>query len=173
MYMQIMTGRYSEVFGMNTVYRFLNSVKTNWEQMTCALSVRIINRSIRKLTSEDRKDSNDKYRHILWQCQNRFKKGAPCKNRYFRENEMPELMNTMFIAVTNRYPEIKRNTLDVVEDVIGTERMKDIQKFISHLPADKLKTDPAEWAMLIENSTVYDKTLKVRLFGGLEMIIRR
>ena len=33
MYMQIMTGRYSEAFGKNTVYRFLNSVKTNWERI--------------------------------------------------------------------------------------------------------------------------------------------
>ena len=29
MYMQIITGRYSEVFGKNTVYRFLNSARTN------------------------------------------------------------------------------------------------------------------------------------------------
>ena len=56
MYMQIMTGRYSEAFGKNTVYRFLNSVKTNWERLTCILSARIINGSIRKLTSEDRQD---------------------------------------------------------------------------------------------------------------------
>ncbi len=56
MYMQIMTGRYSEDFGKNTVYRFLNSVKTNWERLTCLLSARIINGSIRKLTGEDRQD---------------------------------------------------------------------------------------------------------------------
>jgi len=56
MYMQIVTGRYSEAFGKNTVYRFLNSVKTNWERLTCLLSARIINRSIRKLTGEDRQD---------------------------------------------------------------------------------------------------------------------
>ena len=56
MYMQIMTGRYSEAFGKNTVYRFLNSVKTNWERLTCLLSARIINGSIRKLTGADRQD---------------------------------------------------------------------------------------------------------------------
>ena len=56
MYMQIMTGRYSEAFGKNTVYRFLNSVKTNWERLTCLLSARIINGSIRKLTGEERQD---------------------------------------------------------------------------------------------------------------------
>ena len=56
MYMQIMTGRYSEAFGMNTVYRFLTSARTNWERLTCALSARIINGSIRKLTGKDRQD---------------------------------------------------------------------------------------------------------------------
>ena len=56
MYMQLMTGRYSEAFSKNTVYRFLNSVRTNWERLTCLLSARIINQSIRKLTGEDRQD---------------------------------------------------------------------------------------------------------------------
>ena len=41
MYMQIITGRYSEAFGKNTVYRFLNSARTNWERLTCALSARM------------------------------------------------------------------------------------------------------------------------------------
>jgi len=56
MYMQIITGQYSEAFGKNTVYRFLNSARTNWERLTCALSARIINGSIRKLTGKDRQD---------------------------------------------------------------------------------------------------------------------
>ena len=56
MYMQLMTGRYSESFGKNTVYRFLNSARTNWERLTCMLSARIINSSIRKLTGSDRQD---------------------------------------------------------------------------------------------------------------------
>jgi len=51
-----MTGRYSEAFGKNTVYRLLNSVRTNWERLTCLLSARIINGSIRELTGDDRQD---------------------------------------------------------------------------------------------------------------------
>ena len=56
MYMQMVTGRYSQTFGKNTVYRFLNTARTNWERLTCMLSARIINGSIRKLTNEDRQD---------------------------------------------------------------------------------------------------------------------
>ena len=57
MYMQIATGRYEEEFSKNAVYRFLSSAKTNWERLVCRLSERIINGSIRHLTSEDRKDA--------------------------------------------------------------------------------------------------------------------
>ena len=54
--MQIATGKFVEGFCKNTVYRFLNAAKTNWEKFVCALSERIINRTIRPLTSEERKD---------------------------------------------------------------------------------------------------------------------
>lgn len=57
MYMQIMTGRYEEEFSKNAVYRFLASAKTNWERLVCTLAERIVNGSIRHLTSEDRKDA--------------------------------------------------------------------------------------------------------------------
>ena len=38
MYMQIATGRFAEGYSKNTVYRFLNSCKTNWERFTILLS---------------------------------------------------------------------------------------------------------------------------------------
>ncbi len=56
MYMQLVTGRYSENFGKNTVYRFLNNSKTNWEHFTSILSERIVNKFLRSLTSEKRDD---------------------------------------------------------------------------------------------------------------------
>ena len=56
MYMQIVTKQYSEAFGKNTVYRFLSAAKTNWERFLLMLSERIINRTIRPLTGEERKD---------------------------------------------------------------------------------------------------------------------
>lgn len=56
MYMQMVTGRFTEAFCKNTVYRFLNTAKTNWERFVCMLSERIVNRTIRPLTDKDRKD---------------------------------------------------------------------------------------------------------------------
>ena len=56
MYMQIATGRFAEGYSKNTVYRFLNSFKTNWERFTVLLSERIINTFLRPLTKEDRED---------------------------------------------------------------------------------------------------------------------
>ena len=56
MYMQFVTGRFAETFCKNTVYRFLSAAKTNWERFVLLLSERIINRTIRPLTSKERKD---------------------------------------------------------------------------------------------------------------------
>lgn len=56
MYMQIATGRFIENYSKNTVYRFLNSCKTNWERFTILLSERIINKFLCPLTNKDRED---------------------------------------------------------------------------------------------------------------------
>ena len=56
MYMQIETNRFAENFSKNTVYRFLNNGKINWEKFTVTLSERIVNQFIRPLTSKERDD---------------------------------------------------------------------------------------------------------------------
>jgi len=56
MYMQLVTGKFVENFCKNTVYRFLNSSKTNWEHFTAILSECIVNKFLRPLTSEKRDD---------------------------------------------------------------------------------------------------------------------
>lgn len=56
MYMQIATDRFKEDYSKNTVYRFLNNRRTNWERFTTMLSERIINGFMRPLTSENRED---------------------------------------------------------------------------------------------------------------------
>ena len=56
MYMQMKTDTFQERFSKNTVYRFLNSAKTNWQRFTTLLSARIICGFMKPLTSDDRKD---------------------------------------------------------------------------------------------------------------------
>ena len=56
MYMQQKTGVFNAGFCKNTVYRFLNSTKTNWLRFTTLLSTRIINCLMKPLTSDERKD---------------------------------------------------------------------------------------------------------------------
>ena len=56
MYMQRKTGVFEGSFCKNTVYRFLNSTKTNWQRFTTLLSARIIMDFMKPLTAEDRKD---------------------------------------------------------------------------------------------------------------------
>ena len=56
MYMQRKTGVFVEDFCKNTVYRFLNNTKTNWQRFTTLLSARIVNDFMKPLTAQSRKD---------------------------------------------------------------------------------------------------------------------
>ena len=55
-YMQMKTGTFNAQFSKNTIYRFLNSAKTNWQRFTTLLSAEIICKFMKPLTSDDRKD---------------------------------------------------------------------------------------------------------------------
>ena len=54
--MQQKTRVFKEAFSKNTVYRFLNSTRTNWQRFTTLLSANIINDFMKPLTSDERKD---------------------------------------------------------------------------------------------------------------------
>ena len=56
MYMQQRTGSFKEEFSRNTFYRFLNSAKTNWLRFTSLLAADIVNRDIKGLTNDSRKN---------------------------------------------------------------------------------------------------------------------
>ena len=56
MYMQITTKRFKKDFTKNTVYRFLNNSRINWERFTTMLSERIVNGFMRPLTNENREN---------------------------------------------------------------------------------------------------------------------
>ncbi len=54
--MQMKTGTFGEGFSKNTIYRFLNNARTNWQRFTTLLSADIINGFMKPLTDEKRKD---------------------------------------------------------------------------------------------------------------------
>ena len=54
--MQMKTGTFREGFSKNTIYRFLNNARTNWQRFTTLLSADIINGFMKPLTDEKRKD---------------------------------------------------------------------------------------------------------------------
>ncbi len=56
MYMQRKTGVFEEGFCKNTVYRFLNNARINWQRFTTLLSCTIINDFMKPLTKDTRKD---------------------------------------------------------------------------------------------------------------------
>ena len=55
-YMQMKTGTFGEGFSKNTIYRFLNNARTNWQRFTALFSASIINGFMKPLTDENRKD---------------------------------------------------------------------------------------------------------------------
>lgn len=55
-YMQMKTNTFGGSFSKNTIYRFMNSAKTNWQRFTTLLSSAIICSFMKPLTSEERKD---------------------------------------------------------------------------------------------------------------------
>ena len=55
-YMQMKTGTFGEGFSKNTIYRFLDNARTNWQRFTTLLSADIINGFMKPLTDETRKD---------------------------------------------------------------------------------------------------------------------
>ena len=55
-YMQMKTGTFEGVFSKNTLYRFLNDVRINWQRFTALLSTKIICRFMKPLTDEKQKD---------------------------------------------------------------------------------------------------------------------
>lgn len=54
MYMNMLTGKHTEKFSKDTVYRFLNSSSINWMRFTTLLSAKITTSTITKLTDENR-----------------------------------------------------------------------------------------------------------------------
>lgn len=54
MYMNMLTGKHTEGFAKDTIYRFLNSVSINWMRFTSLLSAAIVSTTIGKLTDENR-----------------------------------------------------------------------------------------------------------------------
>lgn len=55
-YMQMKTGTFDGEFSKNTIYRFLNNARINWQRFTTLLSADIINSFMKPLTGEKRKD---------------------------------------------------------------------------------------------------------------------
>ena len=56
MYMNFLTGKHTEEFGKDTVYRFLNSTSINWGKFTSLLAAYISSKSIVPLTDDERKN---------------------------------------------------------------------------------------------------------------------
>lgn len=107
--------------------------------------------------------SNDKYRHILWQCRNRFRQGQPCFNIHFRDSDLPALWNETTKATLKAYPEVKTSVFQIISQVVDdTNRVAKIKKQIGRIA----HVDIADWALLVKHLTVTGHSAVIELFGG-------
>ena len=107
--------------------------------------------------------SNDKYRHILWQCRNRFRQEQSCFNIHFRDSDVPTLWNETTKAVLNAYPEIKTSVFQIISQVVDdTNRVTKIKINIG----DIAHVDITDWALLVKHLTVTGHSAEIELFGG-------
>ena len=107
--------------------------------------------------------SNDKYRHILWQCRNRFRQGQPCFNIHFRDSDVPALLNETAKAALKAYPEVKTSVFQIISQVVdNTNRVTKIKKHIGRIA----HVDIADWALLVKHLTVTGHSAEIELFGG-------
>lgn len=107
--------------------------------------------------------SNDKYRHILWQCRNRFRQGQPCFNIHFRDSDVPALLNETTKAALKAYPEVKTSVFQIIFQVVDNmNRVTKIKKHIGRIA----HVDIADWALLVKHLTVTGHSAEIELFGG-------
>lgn len=64
--MQRKTGAFEGSIRKNTVYRFLNSTKTNWKRFTTLLSIRIINNFMKPLNGNDREENIERKEKLYY-----------------------------------------------------------------------------------------------------------
>lgn len=106
--------------------------------------------------------SNDKYRHNILQCRNRFKKGILCHNRHFHEREVPGIMGETFKTVSQKY-DVWNHCCKALEKAVKSDRIPQIQK---HIDSKEWMAEEAEWAMLVDRIDVYKDFLIATIWGG-------
>ena len=106
--------------------------------------------------------SNDRYRHNILQCRNRFKKGIQCHNRHFHERDVPEIMNETFRAVSQKY-NTWNHCCKALAKIVEADRLLQIQK---HIDGKTWETEETEWAMLVERIDVHRDFLIATIWGG-------
>lgn len=110
--------------------------------------------------------STDKYRHVVWRCNNRFRKNEPCKNRQLRDSELEALFSLIFKKLLNAHSSVRNKTIAAVRQIITNDRAEEIEKWIKRIPAEGLPVDIKEWALLIEYITMHESRMVLHLFGG-------
>lgn len=72
-----------------------------------------------------------------------------------------------------KYSSATKMCLQVVSDIVDEKRLKEICQYIRCTENHNMQTTEEEWAMLVKSITVYNRQMKVELFGGERLTVRK
>lgn len=111
--------------------------------------------------------SNDKYRHVVWECRNKYKKEIRCKNIFFHEKDIPILWNKILSEGLKRNPSSKIIVEMILEKIVKEkDRLIKINAWLRKFPKNSKSIEMDEVAILVEYITVDEQKMEVRMFGG-------
>ncbi len=113
--------------------------------------------------------SNDRYRKIIWQCRNRWRKPNPCKTHNLPEKVLHYLIHDVAKRIAVKL-KLTDELADVLSGIVPEEKFADVMEWPKKLKDRDVWTmlaDVEDLALTISQITVrQDKTLQVRFIDG-------
>ncbi len=116
--------------------------------------------------------ANDKYRTIMWQCRNRWRKEARCKTHNIADKALHYTIHDVARDLAVRR-ELTSVMTDILADILLAERITEARKWMRSLKnrdVSGMLSDEEDLALTIKQIIVRpDKTLQFRFIDGSTM----
>lgn len=102
-------------------------------------------------------NSNNKYRHIIWQCRNRFRKDNPCYNRFIHERDIDSFWTMSMLQLLDRHSEVKTVCKSVLAEILDSEVLITASHRIDNFEDKVSLIEPEECAIVIKKVVILDE----------------
>lgn len=119
--------------------------------------------------------AKDKYRTIMWQCRNRWRKPMPCKTHNVADKALHFVVHdtARTLAVRKKLTDV---LVDVLAGILPDDRIKEAGKWMAELESRDISgilSDEEDLVLTISQITVRpDKTLQFYFIGGRTLKMR-